>query len=166
MANFISENYIKTKTPLSKNIDPADILNNVEAAEQLWLANILGKYFYTELLAKFNSQTLNSDETALVELIKPAVAYRAAAESVIFLTGQIKNKGIQTQNGENSNSVDESFMFKVEGRIRGRAEFFENLVRAHLKEYKDLFPDYTSENNNVIMPPDDTDNWDNGVMVI
>ena len=164
--NFVSEQYIKLNTPLSKNIDSTDILNNVQWAEIGWMRPILGKYFYTYLLNAFSAQTLTADEIDLVDLIKPAVAYRAAAESIVLLTAQIKNKGPQTQYGDNSASVDESLMYKVEGKLRGRAEQLENDVKDWLHEYKDLYPNYLSDLNKVIMPPDNSNNFDSGVMVI
>lgn len=164
--NFVSETYIKTATGLNKNIDANDIIANVDWAEKGWLRPILGKYFYNYLIGVYSAQTLSTDEEDLVELIKPAVAYRAAAESIVLLTAQVKNKGPQLQSGDFSNNVDESLMYKVEGKLRGRAEQFENDIKDWLCEYSDLYPNYTSSLNQVIMPPNNSDNFDSGCFIV
>ena len=57
-------------------------------------------------------------------------------------------------------------MYATEAKFRGRAEQYENDVKDWLAQYKDLYPNYTSESNKIIMPPDISNNFDSGVMVI
>ncbi len=67
---------------------------------------ILGTTFYNDLLTKYNNQTLDPDEETLVTFIQPIIAWRAAEDAVFGLSLQLKNKGLQTQFGDNSSSVD------------------------------------------------------------
>lgn len=106
MIYFITENYLKKNTPITANCDVNDVLPWVKPSAETRILPILGTYFFNDLLIKYNAQTLNSDEESLVALIKPCIAWRAAAFSVYSLSRQLKNKGLQIQNGENSEGVD------------------------------------------------------------
>ena len=106
MIYFITENYLKKNTPITANCDVNDILPWVRPAAETRILPILGTYFFNDLLAKFNAQTLDASELELVELIKPCLAWRAASFVVYSLSRQLKNKGLQVQNGENSDGVD------------------------------------------------------------
>ena len=76
---FITENYLKDKTPITRNIDAADITPFVYTASDMFIKDILGSYFYDDILDKYNTQSLNPDETVLVSLIQPTVAWYAAS---------------------------------------------------------------------------------------
>jgi hypothetical protein len=60
------------------------------------------------MLTAYNNQTLTPDEIDLVEFIQPVIAWRSAEDAVFGLTYQLKNKGLQTQNGDYSASVSRS----------------------------------------------------------
>lgn len=106
MIYFVTENFLKTKTPITSNCDVNDVAPWVQPAAEMRIKPILGGYFFKDLLAKYNSQSLNPAEVELVELIKPVVAWRAAALAVYGLSRQLKNKGLQIQDGENSDGVE------------------------------------------------------------
>ena len=102
MIYFVTESYLKTNTPITKNVDVTDVAPYIRPASDMRLQAILGSYFYTYLLAKYNAQTLTNDEETLVEKIKPCVAWRAAEQAVFGLSYQLKNKGIQQLNSSNN----------------------------------------------------------------
>ena len=167
MSNFVSENYIKNELKvLNKNIDGNQILMYVNTSEMFNLRPILGNYFYNYLLSAYTAQSLTADEENLVLLIKPAVAYRASSKAAFFLAGQLTNKGPQTQFSDNSSPTSDTYMYKLSAELRSYAEASENDIREWLKEYKDLYANYTSELNKVLGKPDTRNNFDSGVFII
>jgi hypothetical protein len=167
MIYFVTENYLKQKTPITQNVSATDIMPFIEPSASSWMQSILGTYFFTDLLVKYNAQTLNPDETILVEKIKPAIAWRATVDCVLGLTYQLKNKGLQKQNGDNSESVDQTETTFVMRHYEQKAEFFEMMTRKYLKLNKDLFPEFTSNlNRDSELAPQHDDNFNSDTMFI
>lgn len=161
MANyFIGEKYLKENTPITANCAVEDIIPFVKSSSDAWMQPILGTYFYDYLLGVYNAQTLSADELVLVEKIKPCVAWRSASEAVLGLTLQLKNKGLQKQNSDNSESVEDSTMKFVMAHYRQKAESYEGFLISWLKENKDLFPNFVSQlNKDSIIKPQTGNNY-------
>jgi hypothetical protein len=134
--------------PITRNVASHDITLFVEQAGLSFVQPILGRYFYNDLLTKYNAQTLSANETILVEKMQPAIGWRSTYDCVIALTYQLKNKGLQKQNGDNSEAVEMAEVGFVGKHYVQKAELFENLLRKYLRKNKDLFPVYTSAENN------------------
>lgn len=167
MIYFVTENYLKSKTPITQNVSATDIMPFVEPSASAWMQSILGTYFFKDLLTKYNAQTLNADEQLLVEKIQPAIAWRATVDCVLGLTYQLKNKGLQKQNGDNSESVEQTETTFVMRHYEQKAEFFESMCRKWLKNNKDLFPMFTSKfNKDSELAPQHDDNFNTDIMFI
>jgi hypothetical protein len=167
MIYFVTEAYLKQKTPITQNVSATDVMPFIEPSASSWMQSILGTYFFNDLLVKYNAQTLNGDETILVEKIKPAIAWRATVDCVLGLTYQLKNKGLQKQNGDNSESVDQTETTFVMRHYEQKAEFFEMMTRKYLKLNKDLFPEFTSNlNKDSELAPQHDDNFNSDTMFI
>jgi hypothetical protein len=167
MIYFVTEQYLKQKTPITQNVSATDVMPFIEPSASSWMQSILGTYFFNHLLTAYNAQTLTSDEEILVEKIKPAVAWRATVDCVLGLTYQLKNKGLQKQNGDNSESVDQTETTFVMRHYEQKAEFFEMITRKYLKLNKDLFPQFTSNlNRDSELAPQNDDNFNSDTMFI
>lgn len=144
---FITKNYLEENVLISGNADVKSYLPLVKTSADMFARSILGTYFYKDLLSKYNTQTMSLDELNLLEYIQPSVAWRTASETVISLSYQIKNKGVQTQSGEyNSNAEYKELMFLVH-HYSDKAAFYDNRLFEYLVENKDLFPAFTSDLN-------------------
>jgi hypothetical protein len=144
---FVTERYLKDNTTISNNCDVKDVLINVRPVADMYSRSVLGTYFYNDLLTKYNNQTLTPDEAALVSNIQPTIAWKAASESVISLSYQLKNKGIQTQSGDfSSNGEYKEIMFLVH-HYSDRADFYLQRLSDYLIENKDLFDAFNSDLN-------------------
>ena len=155
MIYFITENYIKIKTPITRNVDVNEVTPFVESVANRRIQPICGSHFYNDLLTKYNAQTLNANETTLVELIRPCVAWYAAAEACLSLSYQLKNKGIQKQNGDFSEAVSKDEILLMYDHYQSDAAFYEQRIRQYLKDNGDLFTEYTStDNTDSDMKPD------------
>lgn len=167
MIYFVTENYLKKKTPITDNVSALDVSKFIEPAASTWMQSILGTYFFNDLLTKYNNETLSADEETLVAKIQPAVAWRAAAMSVIGLTYQLKNKGLQKQNGDNSESVDLTEAQFVKTEYVQQAEFFESMTRKFLNLNKDDYPKFTSsDNKDSELRPQTDDNFNSDILLI
>jgi hypothetical protein len=145
---FVTENYIKVNTPLTANINITEILPLIRSASDMWTQSTLGTYFYNDLLVKYNAQTLNPDEETLVALMQPSIAWRAAADAVIELSFQLKNKGIQTQSGDNSATGESKMVQFMNRHYAQKAEFYELKMFEYLVKNRALYPEFTSQLNN------------------
>lgn len=170
MTYFITESYLKTNTPITKNVDVTDVAPYIRPTAEMRLMPILGTYFYNYMLAGYNAQTLNNDEEDLVERIQPVVAWRSAEQAVFGLSYQLKNKGLQAQFGDYSNNVSQSEVAFAMEHYGQMAAFFEKRLISWLLDNKDLFPEFISDLNkdSDIKPVDDCrdDDYDNTMMVI
>jgi hypothetical protein len=99
------------------------------------------------MLNAYNTQTLTPDEIDLVEFIQPVIAWRSAEDAVFGLTYQLKNKGLQTQNGDYSASVSRSEVAFGMEHYAQKASFFEQRLIRWLLANRNLFPLFISTTN-------------------
>lgn len=147
MNYFITESYLKNNTPITQNVDVKVIMPFVGPASDMHIQSLLGTFFYNYMLLNYNNQTLNADEFELYKKLQPIIAFRAAAECVYGLTYQLKNKGLQTQTGEQSDTADAEQVIMIKRHYDQTAEFYEERVRIFLIKNKELFPEFTDERN-------------------
>ena len=151
MANqiyFVTENYLKVNTPITANINITEVLPLVKGAADMFTQHTLGTYFYQDLLVKYNAKNLNTDEEILVALMQPSIAWRTCADAVIELSFQLKNKGIQTQSGDNSASGEAKMVQFMNRHYSQKAEFYEQEMWKYLIKNKALYPEFISSLNN------------------
>lgn len=161
MIFFVTEQYAKTMTVITQNVDAKDFNFLAKTNADMWVKGYIGSYFYEYLLAKFNAETLNADEIYLVEeYIKPLIAWRMASDCAFVLTNQLKNKGLQTQNGDHSNSSSEAATFFGMKHYQQKAEWYQNYLHQYLSDchcngsYGELYPEFISElNKHAILKP-------------
>jgi hypothetical protein len=161
---FVSEAYLRDNLPISRNLDTKDIKPNIQAAQDLYIQEILGSNFYEYLLIAFSAQTLNANEVILVQdYIKPAEAYRTLAMALPFLAFQVKNKGPQSQFDEFGNPAPGNELRFLISNAENRAEFYEQRLTKYLCVNRSLFPQYQT-NNDGIIHPNESPKWDSGLL--
>ena len=147
MLYFITENYLKTNTPITANVDVTDVTPYIATQAQLRVMPILGTTFFNYMLQVYNDQTATNDEETLIKFIQPIIAWRSAEDAVFGLTYQLKNKGLQTQNGDFSSSVSQREVAFGMEHYAQKASFFEQRLIRWLIKNKNLFPEFISEEN-------------------
>ena len=153
MIYFVTENWLKTKIPLTANIDMVKVLPYVESQADMRIQPILGTYFYNYLLGKYNAQTLTPDETTLVKKIQYAIGWRAVENCILGISFELKNKGIQQQSGDYSSPTTLAEANYIEGRMAKKAEFYEERLIKWLQANYSLFPQFTDSQNDSDMKP-------------
>lgn len=148
MNYFITETYLKNYTAITRNVDATDIMPLIRPSSDRYIKDILGSYFYDYMLSGYNAQSLTASEYNLYKEIQPAIAWMAAKEAVYTLTYQLKNKGLQKQDGENSSAPDQNETIMIYKHYESWGKYYLERVRKHLLINKDLFPEYTSDLNN------------------
>jgi hypothetical protein len=147
MLYFITENYLKTNTPITANVDVTDVTPYIATQAQLRVMPILGTTFFNYMLEVYNDQTATNDEETLIKFIQPIIAWRSAEDAVFGLTYQLKNKGLQTQNGDFSSSVSQREVAFGMEHYAQKAAFFEERLIKYLIKNKKLFPEFISLEN-------------------
>lgn len=147
MIYFVTERYLKLYGMITSNVDASDFTPLIQFASKAFIKKQIGSYFFDDLLTKYNNQTLNSDETELVEIMQFAIAWRATAEAVLSLTYQLKNKGLQKQNDDNADSVEkDEATFMYDNYIQ-KAQYFELELKQFLLDNKNDYPVYLDKLN-------------------
>jgi hypothetical protein len=147
MIYFVTENWLKTNTPITANIDAVKIFPFVQSQADMRIQPLLGTYFYKDLLTKYNAQTLSANEEILVAKIQPAIAWRAVEDCVLSISYALKNKGIQQQSGDYSQPATFQEIAYIQNVYSQKAVFYENRIIAYLKDNSSLFPNFTSDLN-------------------
>jgi hypothetical protein len=147
MLYFITENYLKTNTPITANVDVTDVTPYIATQAQLRVMPILGTTFFNYMLEVYNDQTATNDEETLIKFIQPIVAWRSAEDAVFGLTYQLKNKGLQTQNGDFSSSVSQREVAFGMEHYAQKAAFFEQRLIRYLIKNRNLYPEFISLEN-------------------
>jgi hypothetical protein len=80
-------------------------------------------------------------------MVQYAIGWRCAAEGVISLTYQLKNKGVQIQNGENSEAPEDKIIWKLSDHYIQKAILHQNEIIDYVTDNGDLFAAYTSQLN-------------------
>jgi hypothetical protein len=145
---FVTEKWIKDNTSIGDNVNYKDVVINLKPVCDAYIRPILGTYFYKDLLNKWNNQTASATELTLIEdYIKPSIAWKAASESVLTLSYQLKNKGLQIQNGDYSSSPEYKVIMFMYHHYSDRASLYIDLLKKYIIDNKHLFNNYTSSLN-------------------
>ncbi len=147
MIYFVTEDYLKTETPITKNVDVQNVAPWVRPACETRLVPILGRHFFQHLLTKYNAQSLNTKEVELVSHIQPCIAWRAASMAVYGISRPLKNIGIQQLNSENSSGVNlDEVTFGMETYDKMGAEY-QRTLSEFLVSHKNDYPEFMTEAN-------------------
>ena len=139
---FIGEEYLKQTTPITENVDTKFIGSQIAFAQDAYIQEIIGEKMYGTLQAAYSAQTLDQYQTAIMLLIKPALAYRTATRILPFIHIQIKNKGtlnLDAESGKQSSLSDMKYLMEI---LKDSAEFYEQRIQDYLVVNGNNFPDY------------------------
>lgn len=148
MVYFLTERYLKLNGMITSNVDATDFTPLVQFCSKAFIKKQIGTYFFNDLLTKYNNQTLNADETTLVEIMQFAIAWRVTAEAGVSLSYQLKNKGYQRQRDDNSDSPEMKEITFLYDHYIQKALYFEIEIKDYLVKNKLNFPIFLDVLNN------------------
>lgn len=142
--SFVTENYLKGFTPISKNIDIEEVTPFLEEVELIDVRELVGKPLYDDLKEKYINQTLDNNEIELVNLLKRGISYKSASQALPFLNTKITSKGVQKLRGDYSEAGSMEEMKYLRRELENKAEYFFERVVEYLCKNSKYFPLYNT----------------------
>lgn len=146
-ARFISEKYLKEQTPISGNVDVADLLPFVDVAQEIDIQEVIGSKLYKVLMAAVAGSSVSADEADLLNLIRPMQAYYTLFRAIPFLQAKVRNKGVLAGEAEAAKTVDVDQLKWLRNEAKNLGEFYAKRLQDYLCENGKLFPAYAQPDN-------------------
>jgi hypothetical protein len=154
MANaiFVSETWLKNNTAISGNLDILELLPFVQEAQDQYVQDLTGSSLYETLKTAVVGASLSADQTALMNLIRPALAWYSVYKALPFLNWKLKAKAVLRGNGEGVEpaALDEIRYLREE--VKQNAQFHSQRVVDYLAKNCSKFPDYSAPGTSDIYP--------------
>lgn len=144
MSYFITEAEVKLKTVLPSNLSIELLRPWFEPAQNTYIKPLIGLALYSELQTAIDNNTLTTEQTALLALIKPSLAYYIQAMSLPFIHTQASNKGVLMRTTDNGQSIDLNALNTLTTKVMDVAENYANDLKNYLECNKALYPSYRS----------------------
>jgi hypothetical protein len=150
---FTSQAWLKAYLPISQNVQFQDLVPHLQTTHQINLNEFLGTNFFNYLLNTYSAQTLNANETILVEdFIKPYTAWQTLFYAFPYMSYQLFNKGVLQLTSENGNATDLDVIKYMQKLTNDRAQWFSQRLINYLCDNSSLFPQYQTNNGDDIKP--------------
>lgn len=142
-ALFISEDFLKDNTQVSKNVDIKYIREAILWAQDSEIQTVVGTTYYNALIAYIIAGTLAGvDKSLMDDYIQPCLKHYVTAECIRMAHYKITNKGLQIQNSEQSNPAFKSDVDYICEMEQNKAQWYKQRLVNYLCENGTLFPDY------------------------
>lgn len=153
-AFFISENYLKTNSPLSGNIDIGEVYPFAKTAEETYIQEAIGTKLFDRLIESLNAspQDPNSDEIVLMKKIRSCLVWLTCYDAIPFLATKIRNIGVVKQEGADLKSASESEVKDLTKKCKDKADFYMKLLQSYLCLNSHKFPEYNCSNCDELFP--------------
>ena len=144
---FISEKDLKEYTPINLNVETQLIRTAIADAQILKMQQNLSTTLYKKIcdLIRTDQIKLVANEKyklLLDDYICPATMAWSLVEAIPYIRYKIMNKGVQTQDGENSSSIPFEETKYLISSLRNKAEFMsERLIKFITNNITD-YPEY------------------------
>ena len=157
MSYLVDIKAIKKVAFTSSNVEDTMIASTLLRIQDVMLRPILGTTFFQRLLTGVTDDDLNADEDALInDYIFPVLVAAVDLRIIKPLTYKIKAKTAGTMRDEHIMPLTSGEQTRFEDELRADYDAYKLVLIGHLKDNKDLFPEYkdyecSSEN----VPPED-----------
>jgi hypothetical protein len=151
-ALFISEDWLKSNTPIPYNLDPKEIYSFLKTSQDIWIKDALGSLLYDELcniMITSGVAGLSANQRKLIELIRPSLGYYTVYQAMPFLRDKIKNIGIVSTSDDKQNLTARQDYKDMRADIKNMAEYYMARVHSYLCTNGTLFPNYSAPNTDV-----------------
>ena len=146
---LIDENYLKSYTPISGNVDIAQLLPFVEVSQQTFVQHLLGTKLYREVTAAVAGGTVTAEQATLLSFVRPALAWHALSRALPFLHAQVRPKGVVEGDGEGARQTSLATVQFLRQEALANAEFLGQRVVKYLCDSRHMFPSYDDASQDV-----------------
>lgn len=155
---LITTKDLKKFSILNGNVDDDKFVQFVAIAQDIHVQNYLGTDLLEKIQDDIESNILADDYLILVNTyVKPMLIHWAMVEYLPFAAYSIENKGILKHNSETSQSVDKNEVDFLIEKERNTADSYTRRLVDFLCFNSDLFPEYSTNENEDIRPSEKTD---------
>jgi hypothetical protein len=143
-AIFIDEVYLKENSPLSANIDMAEIYPFAKSAEDRYIHEAIGTSLFnylTDVVNNLPSPISDNDQTVL-DYIKNAMVWYTNYDALPFIWVKLRNIGLVKQAGESMETASESEMQLVRNECKDKAVWYINRLKSYLCANGKLYEQY------------------------
>lgn len=145
---LISTQNLKDSSIINNNVDDSLLHNAILEAQEIELQQILGTRLYKYIIGLVEDGTIslpiNSEYKQLLdEYCTKVVVYAAMLRAIPYIHYKVMNKGVQTQNSENSSTTSISEMEFIMDKIKNDLEFFSTRLSTYLLANREKFPEYS-----------------------
>lgn len=141
---LITEQWIKEFTPIGEFVDMKLIKPFIKISEDIHVRSLVGKEQYDRLLQGVASNDLTPNETTLLDLIRPSLAYYMVAKNLPFLSTQIRGAGVIKTSNNNIVQASDENVRSLEERCMSFCNYYSQRVIKYLCDNSSLFPLYSS----------------------
>lgn len=144
---LISTQALKDSSIINNNVDDSLLHNAILEAQEIELQQILGTRLYKYIIAAVADDSINDVENAnykylLDEYCTKVVVYAAMLRAIPYIHYKVMNKGIQTQNSDNSTTTTIAEMEFIMNKVKNDLEFFSTRLSTYLLANRTMFPEY------------------------
>jgi hypothetical protein len=143
--HFIDANDITNQGIPSDSIEPGILKATIKLVHDVYLQELLGTSLMGDLQTKKVNNTLNSDETTLIDMyIKDVLINYAILEGAFFTSYKFQNKGIERMSGNQDNSAAATLneIQTWQAKYKNYAEHYADRLTEYLRSHYTLFPAY------------------------
>jgi hypothetical protein len=143
MIQLITQAEWYNELPVSNQLDFGWIGKMIEKAQVQYLKPCLGEALYTEIETQYDTDTLTPANEILRDFhIKPFLAWRSYADSIIYLYARTEAKGIRVNTDDTSEPLTIGALTKMQQETANTADFYKITMLDYLNDNKDDYPAY------------------------
>jgi len=164
---LVSEKYMKENTSVMDNVEDKFIRTGIIEAQNIDLQQVIGTPLYEDIITEFQAYKNYQDNpgtgatsgiTAFVSqenldlvdgYIQPVVMYYTIYNSFYELYAKLTNKGIVTQNSDNSTTITDNLFYKMRAEYKDKAEWYSERLMNYLLANQTTYPLYLGASTDI-----------------
>jgi hypothetical protein len=156
---LISENTLKTYTPINENVQSDELRFCILQSQQIFLQESLGTNLYNQMLDLVGNGTISDPANAVYKnlldtYIQPMLINYSYYLGIDNFYVKFISVGMVQNRSEQGDKIDHRTFQYLKSNAKQQAEFSDSLLRRHLIFRSGLYPAYTSGSlNSGQLPP-------------
>lgn len=126
MILLISLKTLKDFYTFDDNIEDKYLIPNIQKGQDFIIKPILGTVKYDELIGQVKTDSVTSENSTLLEMIQPVLAYFVMAESIYSTAYKLKNLPVTETNPTTSRFEE---LIKLSAKWRKDSEAYQQLLK-------------------------------------
>lgn len=141
---FITVDYLIDKSMVDLNVDQRLLWKFIDDSQEINIQNVLGGELYQYILEKYNSGTMSTVESGLVDLIKPAIVEWSVYNALPFLHIKLTNRGVMELGQEQGSNTTIDNVKYLRSICMNNAEFHNKRITDYICNNSTSFPCYSN----------------------